>query len=181
MIVAAACAVGWRPDRWGRDMNESILAAAADLPVLSAATGTVLITEGEFPGRLLILESGSVEVTREDVSVAFIEQPGALFGELSFLLDAPATATARAAEPSVFRIAHDPAGFLRARPEVAIGVATMLGRRVDALTRYLVDLKEQYASREDHLGVVDLVLESLSHHQAADAEVGSDRESEAPY
>lgn len=162
-------------------MNEAILAAAADLPVLSAPAGTVVISEDEVPGRLLILESGSVEITREDVTVAFIEQPGALFGELSFLMGSPATATVRSAEPSVFRVSDDPAGFLRSRPDVAIAVATMLARRVDALTRYLVDLKEQYASRDDHLGVVDLVLESLSHHQGADADVGSDRESEAPY
>jgi CRP/FNR family transcriptional regulator, cyclic AMP receptor protein len=165
----------------GGDVLDAILAAAAELPILDAPTGTRVINENETPGQLLILVSGSVEITRDDVSIAYIDQPGALFGELSFLMGAPATATVRAAEPSVFRVSDDPAAFLRSRPDVAIAVATMLSRRVDALTRYLVDLKEQYASRDDHLGVVDLVLESLSHNQAADADVGSDREQEAPY
>jgi CRP/FNR family cyclic AMP-dependent transcriptional regulator len=165
----------------GGDVNEAILAAAAELPILNAPAGTAVIVEDETPRQLFILVSGSVEITREGTTVAMIDQPGAMFGELSFLLGAPATASVRSLEPCVFRVSDDPAAFLHQRPDVAIAVATMQGRRVDALTRYLVDLKEQYASSDDHLGVVDLVLESLSHHQGADADVGSDRESEAPY
>jgi CRP-like cAMP-binding protein len=160
---------------------ETILAAAAELPSVAVAAGTVVISEGDPLLQLLVLESGAVAVSREDVPVATIDQPGAVFGELSVLLQAPATATVRTIDACTFRVSDDPPAFLRARPEVALAVATMLARRLDALTRYLVDVREQYADRDDHLGVVDVVLESLSHHQGADADPGSDREPEAPY
>lgn len=162
-------------------MFDVILAASADLPRADLPAGATLIVEGEHPRRLLVLEAGAVAVTRDDVEVSTIDQPGAVFGEMSVLLQAPATATVRTLRPCIFRVASDPESFLRARPEVALAVATMLARRLDALTRYLVDVREQYADRDDHLGVVDVVLDSLSHHQRVDADPGSDREREAPY
>ncbi|MDQ1705479.1 MAG: hypothetical protein QOF18_1845, partial [Frankiaceae bacterium] len=71
-------------------MFETILAAAADLPSVAVAAGTVVISEGDPLLQLLVLESGAVAVSREDVPVATIDQPGAVFGELSVLLQAPA-------------------------------------------------------------------------------------------
>jgi CRP-like cAMP-binding protein len=113
--------------------------------------------------------------------VSVIDQPGAVFGELAALLQTPATATVRARGACTFRVCENPLDFLHARPEVALAIAQMLARRLDALTRYLVDVRMQYADRDDHLGMVDVVLESLSHHQGAQPDPGSDREREAPY
>jgi CRP/FNR family cyclic AMP-dependent transcriptional regulator len=159
----------------------AILVAAADLPEITVDDGAAFITEGEHQDHLLVLVSGQVEVSRENVLVATISTPGAIFGELAALLHAPATATARARGTCTLRISDDPQSFLRSRPEVALAIAEVLARRVDALTRYLVDVREQYADRADHLGVVDVVLESLSHHQGTKPDPGSDRELEAPY
>lgn len=161
---------------------DAILAAAADLPVASFTDATDIITEGENRGQLLILVTGTVEVVREGVPVAIVDEPGAVFGEMAVLLEAPASATVRTRGDCTFRICDTPDQFLRGTPEVAHAIAQMLARRLDAVTRYLVDVRAQYADREDHLGVMDVVLESLSHYQAAPAEdLGSDREREAPY
>jgi CRP/FNR family transcriptional regulator, cyclic AMP receptor protein len=54
-------------------------------------------------------------------------------------------------------------------------VARILSRRVRLVTGYLVDLKRQFADRDDHLAMVDAVLESLVHRQGAESELGSDR------
>jgi CRP/FNR family cyclic AMP-dependent transcriptional regulator len=162
-------------------MFETLLAAAADLPELSFAAGADVIVEGENRGQLFVLVSGSVEVSRDDVRVAVVDEPGAVFGEMAVLLNTPATATVRSLGGCVLRVSDAPEEFLRARPDVARAIAQMLARRLDGVTRYLVDIREQYADRDDHLGVVDVVLESLSHHQAAPPEPGSDREDEAPY
>ena len=35
------------------------------------------------------------------------------------------------------------------------------------MTHYLVDLKQQFADHENHLGMVDQILDTLVHHQAA--------------
>jgi CRP-like cAMP-binding protein len=160
---------------------ESILAAAAELELVSVPGDTEVITEGQPVQQLLVLETGSVAITREDVAVSTIDQRGAVFGELSALLQTPATATVRTIGACTFRASDDPQAFLHARPEVTVAIATLLARRLDALTRYLVDVREQYADRNDQLGVMDVVLESLSHHQGADPDPGSDREQEAPY
>jgi CRP/FNR family transcriptional regulator, cyclic AMP receptor protein len=145
------------------------------------AGGERLIVEGDGQSRLFILVRGSVTISRDDVVVAHIDEPGAVFGELAALLDVPATATVRAAEDCVLRRCDAPLEFLRGEPEVALAIATMLARRLDALTSYLVDVRAQYAERDDHLGIVDIVLESLTHHQGPGSDPGSDREADAPY
>jgi CRP/FNR family cyclic AMP-dependent transcriptional regulator len=162
-------------------MLEAILAASEGLPELTFPDGADVITEGQLEVPLLVLISGSTRVSREDVQISEIAEPGAVFGELSALLSAPATATVRAVGECVFRVCDDPRAFLREHPELAIAIAQMLARRLDALTHYLVDVRNQYADTSHHLGVVDVVLESLSHHQGARADPGSDREREAPY
>jgi CRP/FNR family transcriptional regulator, cyclic AMP receptor protein len=162
-------------------VNEAILAAAVNLPERSFAAGNQVIVEGESQHQLFVLITGTVEVARANVPVAVIDEAGAIFGELSALLKAPATASVTALDDCQFRVADDPEDFLHNQPAVALAVASTLAHRLDALTRYLVDLRNQYADRDDHLGIVDVVLESLMHHQDAPPEPGSDRESEAPY
>jgi CRP/FNR family cyclic AMP-dependent transcriptional regulator len=162
-------------------MFEPVLAASASLPEVTVGDGVAVIVEGEPLQKLLVLVAGTVAISREGVDVSVNDQPGALFGELAALLRVPATATVRTVGECTFRVSDDPEGFLHARPEVALAVASLLARRLDALTRYLVDVRAQYSGRDDHLGVVDVVLESLAHHQGATPDPGSDRESEAPY
>jgi hypothetical protein len=64
---------------------------------------------------------------------------------------------------------------------VGNAVATVLARRLDTITRYLMDLRSQYADHGQNLAMVDTVLESLRHHQVRDVDPGSDRQREAPY
>jgi CRP/FNR family transcriptional regulator, cyclic AMP receptor protein len=163
-------------------MLESILAAAQELPEVTYPDGATVLVEGQNPAPLLVLISGTVQMSRADVPISVVSQPGAVFGEIAALLGVPATATVRTRGESVFRICdHDQFAFLASHPEISLAVAQLLARRVDALTSYLVDVRHQYADRDDHLGVMDVVLESLSHHHGSDFEPGSDRETEAPY
>lgn len=162
-------------------MSSAILAASAELPELVVPAGDVVITEGVTEPRLLVLVSGRLEVSRDGVPFSLIDEPGAIFGEVAALLGGPATATVRAYEDSVLRVSDDPSGFMRSQPDVALAIATTLARRLGNLTSYLSDLRAQYADRDDHLGLVDVVLESISHHQGAAPDPGSDRETEAPY
>jgi CRP-like cAMP-binding protein len=104
-----------------------------------------------------------------------VSEPGAIFGEVSVLLGLPHMATVKALRPSVFRVAAEPTEFLRSNPDIALAVAALLAKRLHILTTYLVDLKRQFESHENHLALVDEVLESLVHHQEPQAEPGSDR------
>ena len=74
-------------------------------PLVTYQAGESVLTAGLITGRLLILKQGAVEVIREGVQIAKVTEPGAVFGELSVLLDQPHTADVRALEVSEFHVA----------------------------------------------------------------------------
>jgi CRP/FNR family transcriptional regulator, cyclic AMP receptor protein len=164
----------------GGDVSD-MLEWSADLPVVFYPAGAEVIREGEVHGVLLVLVDGVVEVSREGTVVAMIDDPGSVVGEMSALLGGPAMATVRSVGGCTFRRSDDPHSFMTQHPEVTLAVAATLARRLRAITGYLVDLRRQYADRSDHLAMVDVVLESLTHQQHTTAEPGSDREPDAPY
>lgn len=137
--------------------------ALASLPLVSCPPGSVLIAEGKPLQGLFFLASGEVEVIKQGVLIAEVYEPGAVLGEMSWLLGSLPTATVRALTPCTFRQVSDPEGFLRQHPEVALQISATLARRIDALSRYLVDIKNQFKDRADHLGMIDEVLDALMH------------------
>jgi CRP/FNR family cyclic AMP-dependent transcriptional regulator len=138
--------------------------------------GTVLLKQGTRSGKLYILLEGTIEVRRDETLVAAINEPGALFGEMSALLDVDHTANVVAATPvTVYRFS-DAAKYLQSDPQVAITVARKLAQRLNTVTTYLVDLKRQYAGHSNHLGMVSEVLASLVYQQAEEFTPGSDRD-----
>jgi CRP/FNR family transcriptional regulator, cyclic AMP receptor protein len=158
-----------------------LLRLAADLPVESSPAGTVLIGEGNEPGRMLVLESGTVTVERDGVPVARIDSPGAVLGEMSVVLDKPATATLRAASDVRVKVVDDPQAFLLERPGAALAVLRTTASRLDGLTQYLADVKTQLAGQEGHLGMVGTILDTLVHHQGPVARPGSARDPEGSH
>ena len=151
-----------------------LLAYAASLPLAAVPAGEVLLAEGAPPGRMYVLASGSVQIERDGVAFARITAPGAVFGEMSFVLDRAATATVRATTDAQVHVVDDPAAFLSDNPGAALEVLRTTAARLDGLTQYLVDVKAQYAGQaaEGHLGMVDQILDTLVHHQAPTARTG---------
>jgi CRP-like cAMP-binding protein len=124
--------------------------------------GGIVLEQNEETGELLILVSGEVEILRDGVRVAKAAEPGVVFGEMSALLGGKATATVRALTPAVLAVIEKPREFLVAHPEASLYVAELLARRLNALNKYLIDVKRQYEGH-DHIGMVDEVLETLMH------------------
>jgi CRP/FNR family cyclic AMP-dependent transcriptional regulator len=153
----------------------AVLDLCSALPLRAAATGEVILEEGKRAGVLYVLVSGAIEVVKGDLQITTVSEPGAFFGEMSVLLDAPHMATVRALEDSTFHVAEDPLAFLRSHPEITMELSRLLARRLHFVTSYLVDLKRQFEGSGDHLSMVDEVLEGLVHHQDAEASTGSDR------
>jgi CRP/FNR family cyclic AMP-dependent transcriptional regulator len=75
------------------------------LPVSTFEPGDSVLAAGSTTGQLFILRKGVVEVVRDGLQVATISEPGAVFGELSVILDKPHTADVRAVERSEFHVA----------------------------------------------------------------------------
>ena len=114
----------------------------AGFPIATYQAGETVLAAASTSGRLLILRKGAVAVLRDDVEIATVTDPGAVFGELSVLLDQPHTADVRALETSQFYVA-DAATLLRVDPIALIYVATVLARRLDYANRALIELKRQ--------------------------------------
>jgi CRP/FNR family transcriptional regulator, cyclic AMP receptor protein len=153
-----------------------ILDYCDDIPIERFEIGDVLLEEGKWSGRLFILETGEIEVVRGDTQVAVVDDPGAMFGEMSVLLDLPHTATVRALSPVAVRAPDDAAAFMRRHPEIAFFLARLLAQRLNAATTYLVDLKRQFEGHGDHFGMVGEVLDALINQPGGDFTPGSDRE-----
>ena len=130
----------------------------------SFAPGEAIMEQDSPAGPLLVLLEGEVEILRDEIRVAKTAQAGAVFGEMSVLLDCAHTATVRALTPSRFAVIESPREFLNSSATASLHVATLLAKRLDALNKYLVDVKHQYEGH-DHLGMVDEVLETLMHRQ----------------
>lgn len=145
------------------------------LPEQRFGSGEILLAEGGEDKRLYILIEGEVEVLKGDIQVNSQAEPGAIFGELAILLDCPHTATVRAMAPSRAYVVEDPAAFLHTHPDFALLLARLLARKLNSITTYLVDLKNQFRDQQDHLGMVDEVLETLIHQPVEELVPGSDR------
>jgi len=112
------------------------------LPVVTYQAGENVLTAGSRTGHLLILKKGAVAIVKENIEIAKVAEPGAVFGELSTLLDRPHSADVRALETSEFHVA-DAAALLVQDPLVLLYVTVILARRLDAANEALIELKSQ--------------------------------------
>jgi len=119
----------------------------ATLPLATYQAGETVLSADSTTGRLLFLKEGAVTVEKEGVQIARVTEPGAVFGELSVLLDQPHTADVRALEASQFHVA-DAATILRIDPIALLYVATVLAQRLDSANRGLLELKRQVQGDE---------------------------------
>lgn len=140
--------------------------------------GQLVLQEGSKTGHLFVLLEGQLEVVKGDNVVAVVSEPGALFGEMSVLLDQPHSATVRAASDSVVYEFEDAAAFLRDQPAVALLVARMLAQRLNVATTYLADLMHQYGDHGSHLSMIGELLQSMINLPPRQVSPGSDRQSD---
>ena len=77
----------------------AILDSCQDIPVRTIEAGTILFDEGKQSRTLCVLVDGEVEILKGDFQVNTVSEPGAVFGEMSLLLNSPHMATVRARTP----------------------------------------------------------------------------------
>src|SRR6516162_8642753 len=85
--------------------NAAVLQRLATLPLATYQAGETVLTAGTKTSRLLILRKGAVTIEKEGTEITKVMEPGAVFGELSALLNQPHTADVRTLETSEFRVA----------------------------------------------------------------------------
>jgi CRP/FNR family transcriptional regulator, cyclic AMP receptor protein len=119
----------------------------AALPLASYGPGETVFAEGTRTGRLLILKSGAVSIVKGGTEIATVAEPGAVFGELSALLDQPHGADVRTLAASEFYVA-DAAALLGQDPVALLYVTMILARRLDGANQLLIELKNQLEAGE---------------------------------
>jgi CRP-like cAMP-binding protein len=128
----------------------------AALPLVTYQAGETVIASGSKTGRLLILRSGTVAILKENMEIARVAKPGAIFGELSLLLDQPHTADVRALETSQLYVANGTT-LLSQYPDAVRHVATVLAHRLEEANRALIQLRGQLQAGQPHSVVAETV------------------------
>jgi CRP/FNR family transcriptional regulator, cyclic AMP receptor protein len=128
----------------------------ATLPLVSFGAGETVFAQGSRTGQLFILKSGSVSVIKGGIEIATVTEHGAIFGELSALLDQPHTADVRTLAPSQFHVA-DAVSLLTRDSAALLYVAMILARRVDAANQALLELRGELDAGEP-VGVIDSAI-----------------------
>jgi CRP/FNR family transcriptional regulator, cyclic AMP receptor protein len=113
----------------------------ATMPLTTYQPGETVLAAGTKTGRLLILKKGAVTIRKNGSVIADVTEPGAVFGELSALLNQPHTADVRTLETSEFRIAH--ADLLVEDPVVLLYVAAILAQRLNLANETIIELKSE--------------------------------------
>ena len=122
------------------DAAASFQKCLAALPLTNYQAGETVLADGSRTDQLLILRKGNVAVLKDGIEIARVTEPGAVFGEISALLDCPHTAEVRALASSEFHVAH-PAALQD--PAALFYVAAILARRLDRANQALVELKSE--------------------------------------
>lgn len=124
----------------------TILDLCSDIPVRTFEPGAVLLTEGKKSGQLFVLIDGDVEILKGDMQVSTVSEAGAVFGEMSVLLDLAHTATVRARTPCHVHLVEDGNAFLQSNKEFAYDLCKLLAQRLHGVTTYLADLNRYVRS-----------------------------------
>jgi CRP/FNR family transcriptional regulator, cyclic AMP receptor protein len=153
-------------NRWGKErhlqvtpIRDTVRQSLAALPLASYRAGETVLTEGTRTGKLLILKSGAVSIVKSGTEIAQVAEPGAVFGELSTLLDQPHSADVRALGASEFHVA-DAAALLGQDPAALLYVTMVMARRLDLANQAFVELKNQLAVGEPP-SLIDATLDKI--------------------
>jgi CRP-like cAMP-binding protein len=140
---------------------ETLKEFLADLPLRRFGAGEIVLKQDGTDRKVFLLKEGSVEIIKDDTLITEVSEKLAIFGEMSILLGQPHTATVKTLEDSEFYVVEDAIAVLAWHPEAALHVAEILARRLDSLNKYLVDVKSQFKQYDDHVSMVDEVLDTL--------------------
>ncbi len=158
------------------DLMQDILRGCRSLPVVSLEANQTILAEGDRTGLIYILIEGEVRVSKRELEIIRLTEPGSILGEMSALLDLPHTATVTTLAPSRFYRVENQPGFLRNNTDICYPLAVLLARRVNGVTNYLVDIKEQFSDQSNHLSMMDEILATIVNQQGEDPQPGSDRD-----
>ena len=109
--------------------------------ILEIEAGQYIIEQGESGCGFYVLNSGSLEVYKDNVLLTVLNQPGTIFGEMGDILGKPRTCTVRAKSSSqvIQVVASDMKDLVEQNPAVAVKIIRTLASRLESTTKKLAD------------------------------------------
>ena len=138
--------------------------------ILSFKKGQTIFLEGDPSQDLYALVSGKLDIFKGNHKIAEVSEEGAIFGEMSFLLERNRTASVKTAtDAKVIRIPREEVpAFLKKFPEVVKAFAKTLAKRLDATSRLAFGLKEFCDQLPDAVILTDKEGKILSLNASAE-------------
>ncbi len=112
-------------------------------------SGSVLLEQGTQTGKLIVLKEGELEVTRDGKFISSTRSPGAIFGEMSLLLEKPHTATVSAVTDVECYVIEDALKVLETHPSWTLQIARLLAQRVNNTTQLLMEARPGRDEEDD--------------------------------
>jgi len=139
-----------------------IAALTVSLPLERLAPGTHLTTEGTRSGQLYVLESGRLRVTRSGVTIATLDTPGAIVGEMAVLLGTPHSATVIAETAVEVRVMANAIEALLQNAEFALHIATLACARLNTTSALLVEMQREAEDQPREKALMARLLGALT-------------------
>ncbi|MCB2193627.1 MAG: cyclic nucleotide-binding domain-containing protein [Deltaproteobacteria bacterium] len=135
-----------------------------------------LFLEGEQSQDLYVLLEGELDVLKGEQVISILSEPGAVFGEMSFLMGDKRTATIRArTQGKALCVPREEIGrFLQEFPELGKNMAQVLAQRLDAASDQLFGLKEFCDMLPDAVVLTDHTGKVTALNRAASELYGRD-------
>lgn len=104
--------------------------------------GATIIKQGDEDKGFYVLESGSIEVFKDELLLNMMLFPGTIFGEISDILNKPRTCTVKARTPTVVTkyTANSIDEIIREHPDIALKIFKTLATRLERTTQKLADI-----------------------------------------
>lgn len=131
--------------------------------------GQVVFWEGDDSSELHILVSGRLDVLKGDKVIAQMDEPGTIFGEMSFLLGGKRTATVKAlGRVEVFSVPQEDIGALRQQyPHMTDEISRHLAERLDRASQVVYGLRQFSDQIPDAVVLTDQDCRVISMNRAA--------------
>jgi CRP-like cAMP-binding protein len=139
----------------------TLAALAVSLPLETLPPGAQLTSEGSYSGRLYLLESGRLAVSREGITLASIDEPGAIIGEMAVLLGIPHSVTVTAEVTTVVRVIDEAPDVLSQHPDFALHLATLACARLNATSALLVELRQAATGKKQEQALMSRILTAM--------------------
>ena len=108
---------------------------------IEVAHGQTIIEQGQEGHGFYILQSGSLEVIKDEILLSVLMYPGTIFGEMGDILGKPRTCTVKAKTTSkiIHILADDMSDYIRDNPQIGMKIIKTLASRLDRTTQKLSD------------------------------------------